>query len=302
MFRLLDDKREVVVKPARGTCRTDDVPARPLESPGRPHDEASEEAAQQPQPDGRGHGGQLGGGLAQPSPALGHGREEVGPVRAVVLLAQSEGVESAGQASQCAGQGVERVDTAGVVDPQLVGEQVGQEEETAGGDDSPQEAEDDGDVGLQENISHSSYWDPPSQHRVLDVIDVEFPLGVGERRHDEGGEDGGEDGGVGVHHGALLWSAWLSPAGHEAGPEDPEEESPQQREDIGGPGGRHLLTASHVVHVQGSAHSEPEEGCEHVEKYRVANIESEVKWSADELVERVENNLEIIIIILMTTN
>ena len=202
---------------------------------------------------------------------------------------------------------MEGVDTAGVVNPQLVGEQVGQEEEAAGGDDAAQEAEDDGDVGLEENVGHGSHRDSARQHRVLDVVDMELSLGVGQRRHHVGGEDGGQDGGVGVHHGSLLgpawtlslishsltlWLTWLGTAGHEAGPEYPEEESPHQREDVGGPGGRHLLRPGHVVHVQGSAHPEPEEGGEHVEKYCVANIEGEVEGSADELVDRVENNLK----------
>ena len=44
--------------------------------------------------------------------------------------------------------------------------------------------------------------------------------------------------------------------------------------------------------MQGATHPEPEEGGEHVEKYCVANIEGEVKGSADEFVDRVENNLK----------
>ena len=44
----------------------------------------------------------------------------------------------------------------------------------------------------------------PGQHGVLNVVDVELALLVGEGGHGEGGDHGGDDGGVGVHHGALL--------------------------------------------------------------------------------------------------
>ena len=103
---------------------------------------------------------------------------------------------------------MERVDTAGVVDPELGGEEVGEEEEARGGDDTTDQAEEDGEIRLQQNVSHGPDCHPPGQHRVLEVINVELPLGVGQGRHHEGGQDGGYDGGVGVDHGSLLWQSW----------------------------------------------------------------------------------------------
>ena len=100
---------------------------------------------------------------------------------------------------------MERVDAAGVVDPELVGEDVGEEEEATGGDDSTDQAEYDGEVGLQENVGHSANSYTAGQDRVLEMINVELPLRVGEGRHHEGGQHGGNDGGVCVHHGSLLW-------------------------------------------------------------------------------------------------
>ena len=102
---------------------------------------------------------------------------------------------------------MEGVDAARVVHSELEGEEVREKEEATGRGQTSDQAEDDGDVRLQQNISHGPHCHATCQDRVLDVINVKFALNIGQGRHHKCGHYGGEYGGVSVHHGPLLWQS-----------------------------------------------------------------------------------------------
>ena len=67
------------------------------------------------------------------------------------LFLHSEDVEDTGEATQETGEAVETVDTAGVVESQPR-HQGRQEEEAEGGDQTSSQAEQDSQVGLQQDV------------------------------------------------------------------------------------------------------------------------------------------------------
>ena len=85
----------------------------------------------------------------------------------------------------------------------------------------------------------------------------------------------------------LFQVTWQGPASHEARPEDPEQESAKQREDVWDPSCGHLLWPRDIPDVQSSAHTEAEEGREHVKKDRVSNVKCKVERATNELVDSV---------------
>ena len=123
------------------------------------------------------------------------------------------------------------------------------------------------------------------------MLDVKLSLGVREGRHQDGGQDRGDDGGVGVHHCSLLGEPGQRGAGHEAGPEHPQEQGAEKGGEVGRFGGCQLMGLGDTLNMQGSAHPETEEGSKDVEEDRVTDIKGEQHGAADILIDREEHNL-----------
>ena len=121
---------------------------------------------------------------------------------------------------------------------------------------------------------------------------AELPLGVDEGRHGKGRHGAGTEGEVGVDQTSHLGVAFCCSSGVEAGPEHPEEDGSDHREQIAGPVGPGLLAGACLSVVEHPGHSEAKVGAKHVDEDGVASIHGPHVGATDHFVDIEEHNLD----------